>query len=132
MKTLFAALLFAQTFLFAQTRFDGTWEMRMDTLEFTGPPEDYLLSDGMYHCLSCLPKLDVKADGTKQKVTGQLHFDTMLVRVVDAHSVAFAYWKNGTHLPVPKPCRQTECPRPKSSPRIRLPKRSPATRCSHG
>jgi hypothetical protein len=95
-KNLLAVLLFAPTLLIAQARFDGTWEMKMDTLEFSGPPEDYLLNDGMYHCLSCLPKLDVKADGTKQKVTGQLHFDTMLVRVVDAHSVEFAYWKNGT------------------------------------
>jgi hypothetical protein len=96
MKNMLALLVFVSSFSWAQSRFDGTWEMKMDTLEFSGPPEEYVLSDGMFHCLSCIPKVDVKADGTRQKVIGQLHFDTMLVRVVDANSVEFAYWKNGT------------------------------------
>jgi hypothetical protein len=44
-ENLLSVLLFAPTLLFAQARFDGTWEMKMDTLEFSGPPEDYLLND---------------------------------------------------------------------------------------
>jgi hypothetical protein len=32
----------------AQSRFAGTWEMKMDTLQFSSPPEDYLFADGMY------------------------------------------------------------------------------------
>lgn len=70
----------------------------MDTLEFSGPPEEYVLNEGMYHCLSCVPRVDVKADGGEQKVTGQLHFDTISVRVVDPNSVEFAFKKEGKLL----------------------------------
>ena len=36
----------------------------------------------MYHCVTCAPRVDVKADGTDQKVTGH-YFDTIAVRVID-------------------------------------------------
>jgi hypothetical protein len=52
----------------AQSHFDGTWKMNMGTLEFSGPPEKYLIADGMYHCLSCEPPVHVKADGVDHKV----------------------------------------------------------------
>jgi hypothetical protein len=81
--------------LFAQDRFDGTWEMKMDTLRFSRAPEEYLLNEGMYHCLSCVPKVDVKADGNDQKVTGNPRFDTISVRVVGPSSVEFSYKKDG-------------------------------------
>ena len=55
MRTLFALLFLMQSWMFAQTRFDGTWRMKMDTLLFSGPPEEYLFADGMYHCKSCIP-----------------------------------------------------------------------------
>ena len=95
MKNLLAVLLFAPL-LFAQTRFDGTWEMKMDTLEFSGPPEVYVLREGMFHCVSCTPKIDVRTDGDRHNVTGQPHFDTASIRIVDANVVEFAYWKDGT------------------------------------
>ena len=98
MKSFLVVLVFASSLLFAQSRFDGTWEMKMDTLEFSGPPEEYVLNEGMYHCLSCVPRVDVKADGGEQKVTGQLHFDTISVRVVDPNSVEFAFKKEGKLL----------------------------------
>ena len=44
-----ALVLFLTSALFAQSRFDGTWEMKMDTLQFSGPHEDYLFEKGMYH-----------------------------------------------------------------------------------
>jgi hypothetical protein len=59
-------------------RFDGTWKMKMDTLQFSGPPEDYLFADGMYHCKSCIPKVDVKTDGVDYEVTGHA-YDTLAV-----------------------------------------------------
>lgn len=88
MKILFT-LLFAPSFLFAQSRFDGTWEMKMETIQLSGPPEEYLLQGGMYHCLTCVPKVDVKANGADQKVTGHPYFDTISVRILDASSVEF-------------------------------------------
>ena len=96
MKNTLALLLLAPSILFAQSRFAGTWVMKMDRLfEFSGTPEEYLLNDGVYHCLSCVPKVDVKTDGNDQKVTGHPTFDTISVRVVDSTSVEFAYKKAG-------------------------------------
>jgi hypothetical protein len=96
MKNLLALLLLTSSLLFAQGRFDGTWEMKMDTLEFAGTPEKYLLNEGMFHCMTCSPKIDVRTDGSDQKVTGHPNFDTISVRVVNASSVEFAYKKEGT------------------------------------
>jgi hypothetical protein len=94
-RNLLAVLLFAPSLLFAQSRFDGTWEMKMDTLRFSGTAEKYLLDKDMYHCLSCVPKVDVKTDGTDQKVAGYANYDTLAVRILDSHSVKFTMKKEG-------------------------------------
>ena len=70
MRNLLAVLLLTSSIVVAQSRFDGTWEVKMDTLRFSGTAEKYLLDKDMYHCLSCIPKVDVKTDGTDQKVAG--------------------------------------------------------------
>ena len=41
----------------------------------------------MYECLTCVPKLAVKADGSDQKVTGHPYYDTIAVNVVNASSI---------------------------------------------
>ena len=89
-----ATLLLLTSTVFAQSRFDGTWEMKMDTLQFSGPPEEYLFEKGMYHCVSCVPKVDVKTDGTDQKVVGY-SYDTLAVRILDDHSIKFTMKKSG-------------------------------------
>ena len=94
MRTHLALTFFLTSSLLAQTHFDGTWQMKMDTLQFSGPPEDYLLEKGMYHCESCIPKVDVKMDGSDQKVTGYA-YDTLAVRILDAHSIKFTMKKDG-------------------------------------
>jgi len=94
-KSLLLLFLFAPSLLSAQNRFDGTWEMKMDTLVFSYNPLEYLLDQGMFHCMSCTPRVDVKADGSDQKVTGD-SYDTLMVRVVSASSVKFIQKKNGT------------------------------------
>ena len=91
-----ALLLFLTSAVFAQSRFDGTWEMKMDTLQFSGAPEEYLIDHGMYRCRSCVPKVDVKADGTDYKITGhEAYYDTIAVKIVDANTVNFAFKKDG-------------------------------------
>ncbi len=94
MRRLLSLLLFMQSWMLAQSRFDGTWEMKMDTLQFFGPPEDYLFADGMYHCKSCIPKVDVKTDGVDYEVTGY-SYDTLAVRVLDDHAIKFTMKKTG-------------------------------------
>lgn len=88
------AFLLTSSALSAQSRFDGTWEMKMDTLQFSGPPEVYLLDKGRYHCETCVPKVDVETDGTDQKVTGH-PYDTLAVRILDSRTVKFTMKKNG-------------------------------------
>jgi hypothetical protein len=94
-KNLLVLLLFAPSFLFAQSRFNGTWEMKMDTLRFSGTPEEYLFDKEMYHCLSCIPKVDVKTDGADHKVAGYANYDTLAVRILDSNSVEFTMKKEG-------------------------------------
>ena len=94
MRTHLALALFLTSSLFAQSRFDGTWEMKMDTLQFSGPPEDYLFDKGIYHCESCVPRVDVKTDGTVHKVTGH-PYDTLAVRILDDRSIKFTMKKDG-------------------------------------
>jgi len=67
----------------------------MDTLQFFGLPEEYVLKEGRYRCLSCVPKVDVKADGSEQRVIGNPRFDTIAVRELDASSVDFTFKKEG-------------------------------------
>jgi hypothetical protein len=91
-----ALIVFLTSAVFAQTRFDGTWEMKMDTLQFSGTPEEYLIDKGMYRCLSCVPRVDVKADGTDYKIAGhEAYYDTIAVKIVDANTVNFVFKKDG-------------------------------------
>lgn len=55
-KNLLALLLFASSLLFAQDPFDGTGEMKMDSLRFSRAPEEYLLNEGMYHLPELCPE----------------------------------------------------------------------------
>jgi len=93
-RKLLALQLLMQSWMFAQSRFDGTWRMKMDTLEFSGPPEEYLFVDGMYHCKSCIPKVDVKTDGVDYPVAGY-NYDTLAVQILDDRAIKFTMKKAG-------------------------------------
>ena len=43
--------------------------------------------NGMFRCDSCVPKIEIKADGEYQKVTGHPYYDKMAVKIVDDHSI---------------------------------------------
>lgn len=90
----FSIFVLLTSAVFAQSRFDGTWRMKTDTLQFSGPPEDYLFVDGMYHCKSCIPKVDVKTDGVDHPVAGY-GYDTLAVRILDDHAIKFTMKKAG-------------------------------------
>jgi len=94
-RLLVAAVLLASATLFAQSPFDGTWMTKLDTAKFPTKPNQILLNNNMYECLTCVPKVAVKADGTDQKVTGHPYYDTMAVRVVNASSVEILQKKDG-------------------------------------
>jgi hypothetical protein len=94
-KLLFAVVLCASATLFAQTPFDGTWMTKLDTAKLPTKPDKYSLTNNMYECLTCVPKVAVKADGMDQKVTGHPYYDTVAVKVVNASSVEIIEKKEG-------------------------------------
>jgi len=93
----FVLLLFSLTpgLAMAQSAFDGTWKLDLKTAQFPKKPDVYLLQDGMYHCKTCAPPVDVKADGQDQKVSGHPYYDTKIVKVVDERTIEETDKKNG-------------------------------------
>ena len=79
----------------AQSVFDGTWKVDLKTAKFPTKPDVYLLQDGMYHCKTCVPSVDVKADGKDQKVSGHPYYDMVSIKVVDARTIEETDKKNG-------------------------------------
>src|SRR5271163_2552718 len=78
----------------AQSPFDGTWRINLAQAKLSPKPNVFYLSQGWYHCVSCNPVVEVKADGTDQAVTGQA-YDTVSVKEVDAKSISPVIKKAG-------------------------------------
>jgi len=95
MKKLLLILLFAPCMLFAQTPFDGTWMAKVDTAQLPKKPEVYFLDKDTYRCSTCIPKIEVKADGSDQKVTGHTYYDTVSARIVDDNTAEITNKKDG-------------------------------------
>lgn len=79
----------------AQSAFDGTWKFELTTAQFPKKPDVYLLQSGIYHCQTCVPAVDVKADGQDQKVSGHPYYDTVSIKVVDDRNIEEIDKKNG-------------------------------------
>jgi hypothetical protein len=93
-KFLCVVLWFFPVVLFAQTPFDGTWKTNMAQSKLSQKPVVYSVNNGMYDCESCAPKINVKADGQDQPVTGQT-YDTIAVHVVDDNTIQVTGKKAG-------------------------------------
>ena len=78
----------------AQSPFDGTWRTNLNHSKFSPKPIVAFLSEGWYHCTSCNPQLDVKADGKDQAVIDQ-PYDTISVNEIDSNSIEFTRKKGG-------------------------------------
>jgi hypothetical protein len=87
--------LLLPTLATAQSAFDGTWKFDLNTAQFPEKPDVYLLQDGMYQCKTCVPPIDIKADGTDQKVTGHPYYDTVSIKIVDDRTIEQTTKKNG-------------------------------------
>lgn len=83
----FVIVLLLPAFASAQTDFDGTWKIDQSKTVPPAEPEIFLLQNGMYHCKTCVPKIDVKADGQDQNVAGNLYYDTINIKVLDDRSI---------------------------------------------
>jgi hypothetical protein len=49
----------------------------------------------MYQCKTCVPPVDIKADGQDHAITGHPYMDSMAIQVVDAHTVKETDKKGG-------------------------------------
>jgi len=69
--------------------FDGTWKSQLDKVQSESKPMEQALENGRFKCVGCSPNvtIDVKADGSDQKVAGTNDFDSIAVAPVDAHRV---------------------------------------------
>jgi hypothetical protein len=94
-KLIVAAALLIPAIASAQVSIDGTWKIDAATAKFPEKPDKYEIKDGRYTCATCVPSIDVKADGTDQQVKKSKYFDTVAATVVDDHIVRFAYKKDG-------------------------------------
>ena len=79
----------------AQNAFDGTWKFNLNDAQFAKKPDVFVLQDGMYHCKTCVPPIDVKADGQDQPVEGHPYFDSVSIKVVDDRTIEEVDKKNG-------------------------------------
>lgn len=79
----------------AQSAFDGTWKVDLNSAHMPKKPDVLLLQNGIYDCKTCAPAISIKADGEDQKVTGHPYFDTMAIKVVDDHTIQETQKKNG-------------------------------------
>lgn len=97
-KLLFLGLLtslLTPALVIGQSAFDGTWKLNLNKAELSKKPDTYVLQGGMYHCKTCVPPVDVKADGQDQKVTGQPYYDTASIRIVNDRTIEETYKKDG-------------------------------------
>ena len=87
MKKLIALALLIPAIAVAKTPFDGTWKTKLDSMQFSGKPDVFELSGGMYDCKSCVPAYKIKADGTDQPVADNGYRDHIAVKVLSPLSI---------------------------------------------
>src|SRR5271170_1522343 len=81
--------------LAAQSAFDGTWKINMNTMDFPKKPDVFLLQNGTYECNTCSPPYQIKADGTDQPVSGHPYYDTVAIKVVNDRNIEETDKKDG-------------------------------------
>jgi hypothetical protein len=78
----------------APSSFDGTWKTNPDQTKFSSEPVTVSLSDGIFDCTSCAPKIHVRADGSDQPFPTSPQ-DTVAVREIDSRTVKLIMKRNG-------------------------------------
>jgi hypothetical protein len=84
----------------AQSAFDGTWKVDIKTAKFPTKPDVMVLQNGTYECKTCIPPVEVKADGQDHKVTGHPYYDTINIKVLSDRSVEETDKKDGKTVSV--------------------------------
>jgi hypothetical protein len=75
--------------------FDGTWKIDMSKVQMPKKPDVLVLKDGMYTCTTCVPPVNIKADGQDHAIVGHPYLDSIAIDVVDAHTIKETDKKGG-------------------------------------
>jgi hypothetical protein len=70
----------------AQSAIDGVWKTDPKSVVGASKASQYVVKGGQYHCDSCAPKINIKADGQPQRVPGNPYLDTVTAKIVDEHT----------------------------------------------
>jgi hypothetical protein len=98
MKRMLLLLSIVPAIALATTPFDGTWKVKLDSVQFTGKPTEQVLMNGSYSCKSCVPPFTVKADGKDQPTPVHNTRDHLAVKVVSAVTVEYTQKVGGKVL----------------------------------
>ena len=90
-----AAAVLAPTAALAQSEFNGTWKFDVTSAKLPAKPESILLQGGVYTCSTCVPAIEVKADGMAHAVTPSPYYDTMVLKVLDPMTIQGVRMKAG-------------------------------------
>ena len=90
-----AILLLMPVVAAAQNAFDGTWKIDLNKADLSKKPDVFLLQNGMYQCKTCVPPIEVKADGEDHTVSGHPYYDSVAVKVINDHEIEETDKKNG-------------------------------------
>jgi hypothetical protein len=95
MKRLLLLLSLVPSMALASSAFDGTWKTKPGSVQVSGTPNAYELSNGMFHCRSCVPQINVKADGQDQRVAGHDYYDSIAIKIVNNNAVEITRQQGG-------------------------------------
>lgn len=95
MRRLLVLLMFVPMMMWGQSPFDGTWKVDLGKSKLPKKPDVYVVQNGMYECKSCVPPVNIKADGQYQPLSGDPYRDALMVKVVDDKHVELASQKSG-------------------------------------
>lgn len=88
-------LLLTPVLAAAQSAFDGTWKVDVNKVDFPKKPTEYSLQNGMYECKTCVPPVEVKADGTDQAVSGHPYYNSVAIKVISNSEIEETDKKDG-------------------------------------
>jgi hypothetical protein len=94
-KLLILVLAALPALCLGQSAIDGTWKNDIKSAKLPTKPSRYVVKDGTYQCVTCVPAFKVKADGSDQPVAGNPYFDTLAVKITDDHTIELATKKSG-------------------------------------
>jgi hypothetical protein len=95
MKKMTVLMLLIPASALAATPFDGTWKVKLDSIQVSGKPNVEEIKDGMYTCSSCVPSFTVKADGTDQLTPVHNLRDHLAIKVVSPSTVEYTSKRDG-------------------------------------